>query len=1046
MSRNKQEERFGRVTGHTLRRSPMSHHFREQFVITKRTHGGMEYEDINGQFQEVVSDGGLRGSRDMVYSLNKQKRWEIPSLLKESICNDKDAHEELDFKVLLVERHLDAHDVFKPACTGVYESKTSRPERLPKQTYAHAWDLRGRDRSDAATEAVRSRIHKLRCAKNRGGKKVDWRGLLDALEERIREEGQQLDEAEERTPQLHYEVGYGRPENKYPWRPEMKMNTVTSNKRSASTKQRHRATTTFYMEDVYDTEDCIQDDIYEEVLSHSEADSNLQDEAIDSGLMISEERPRQTLGDALFATTKKPKQKKRRKQSDMDRHLSKEGVDSNQGTSKAKVQHKGRVVYDPEGAKYKPRPKPQRQRGQPRTRATTGAQSQAIAQLQEDLVADKCQLPSTCLQLDQESVQPSRLEADFGRAYAEAQCRPRRFAIQVGEDDLSSDPRNKVYLLFECLDDDPTTVECTDSVEAESWQVVKTGVHVRMTVYGLSDQVLVTTKQMSASFPSDTIISTPDVIKYMQDELTKSAASWGRTGAQVVSSRSRHNSADIPTVREALGWNCRLSTADEAYSEITSRQTLEPSCDKEIQETSTSSDECGICYEILSLPAGATPSSLGSLEGTLLSPCGHRFCNDCWRQYLRSGVKQGATDITCPEYKCKTLVDPVTTMAFLSPALFHAHYRRARDTTLARSAECHRCPNALCGRVARLESDSGLSSSSSTSSSSSSSSLSSSSSSLSSSISSETLMTKMMTVRCDCGWLWCTECKEEGHWPASCQQASNYRKAMKKTLGEKKVPLITHVQVKQCPGCRTRWEKNGGCPSMICGTCNLNFCWLCLRKYNNHDYSLCGKSVVGLQAVKLDYRVHSKDYLLELAIEHHKYRRWSTLRKGRFALRKLASRSTMAHIQGERSTTKFRTSQVMTIDVVMATASAGNHQPLTWARTKEQLEMMNRRAEETFEIAAFCHECHFVLEHLAFLLGSLPRRQRKAKWWRAMADLRFIVQNLQQTLENVPNIKMADSESTMDRLCRLMHAGKVFLRRLALSMPSTLPQGRKIKE
>ncbi len=58
-----------------------------------------------------------------------------------------------------------------------------------------------------------------------------------------------------------------------------------------------------------------------------------------------------------------------------------------------------------------------------------------------------------------------------------------------------------------------------------------------------------------------------------------------------------------------------------------------------------------------------------------------------------------------------------------------------------------------------------------------------------------------------------------------------------------KVPLITQVEVGICPGCRTRWEKNGGCPYMICGNCGLPFCWNCLQPFKTHDYDLCERTV-----------------------------------------------------------------------------------------------------------------------------------------------------------------------------------------------------------
>ena len=110
--------------------------------------------------------------------------------------------------------------------------------------------------------------------------------------------------------------------------------------------------------------------------------------------------------------------------------------------------------------------------------------------------------------------------------------------------------------------------------------------------------------------------------------------------------------------------------------------------------------------------------------------------------------------ISCQEYNCRIPVDAVTAMAFLSPAQYHTHYRRLRDTTLASSTKWHRCPNPQCGRIALVQSSQ-----------------------------SESMLDngQAVAVRCGCGWLWCTQCKEPAHWPASCKQAETYRPLIKKT-------------------------------------------------------------------------------------------------------------------------------------------------------------------------------------------------------------------------------------------------------------------------
>ena len=64
MANFRQEERFGRVTGHTMRRSPQSNHYAEQFVIRKRVHTAnllVNNDDdcIIRQFEELLYDGDL---------------------------------------------------------------------------------------------------------------------------------------------------------------------------------------------------------------------------------------------------------------------------------------------------------------------------------------------------------------------------------------------------------------------------------------------------------------------------------------------------------------------------------------------------------------------------------------------------------------------------------------------------------------------------------------------------------------------------------------------------------------------------------------------------------------------------------------------------------------------------------------------------------------------------------------------------------------------------------------------------------------------------
>jgi len=45
-----------------------------------------------------------------------------------------------------------------------------------------------------------------------------------------------------------------------------------------------------------------------------------------------------------------------------------------------------------------------------------------------------------------------------------------------------------------------------------------------------------------------------------------------------------------------------------------------------------------------------------------------------------------------------------------------------------------------------------------------------------------------------------------------------------------------NVDATNCPGCRIRVEKDGGCNAMYCRNCGMHWCWLC-----RVDIDACGR-------------------------------------------------------------------------------------------------------------------------------------------------------------------------------------------------------------
>ena len=46
--------------------------------------------------------------------------------------------------------------------------------------------------------------------------------------------------------------------------------------------------------------------------------------------------------------------------------------------------------------------------------------------------------------------------------------------------------------------------------------------------------------------------------------------------------------------------------------------------------------------------------------------------------------------------------------------------------------------------------------------------------------------------------------------------------------------LWIKANTKKCPSCKAMIEKNGGCNSVRCHNCNVEFCWMCLRLAKDH--------------------------------------------------------------------------------------------------------------------------------------------------------------------------------------------------------------------
>eukprot|EP01114_Cavostelium_apophysatum_P022118 TRINITY_DN789_c0_g1_i3.p1 TRINITY_DN789_c0_g1~~TRINITY_DN789_c0_g1_i3.p1 ORF type:complete len:582 (-),score=159.50 TRINITY_DN789_c0_g1_i3:140-1885(-) len=186
--------------------------------------------------------------------------------------------------------------------------------------------------------------------------------------------------------------------------------------------------------------------------------------------------------------------------------------------------------------------------------------------------------------------------------------------------------------------------------------------------------------------------------------------------------------------------------------------------------------------------------------------CQHRFCNDCWRNYLNIKIREGDVKIKCPQTKCNMSVDDATVKALTSPEVYDRFVRFITKSFVEDSdGRVKWCPQPNCGNAITTD------------------------------------MIKGTVVKCSCGYRFCFSCHREAHDPASCEQVKEWEK---KCADDSETNHWKYANCKDCPKCELSVEKNGGCNHMTCFKCKFEWCWVCMRPWKGHnDYYNCNKFI-----------------------------------------------------------------------------------------------------------------------------------------------------------------------------------------------------------
>jgi ariadne-1 len=191
---------------------------------------------------------------------------------------------------------------------------------------------------------------------------------------------------------------------------------------------------------------------------------------------------------------------------------------------------------------------------------------------------------------------------------------------------------------------------------------------------------------------------------------------------------------------------------------------------------------------------------------TFALKCGHRYCVDCYRQYLSQKIREEgeAARIQCPSSGCNLIID-ARSLDLLVTADLTARYKELLNRTYVEDKDTLKwCPAPDCANAVEC------------------------------SVKKKDLDRVVPTVACSCGHRFCFGCIHADHQPAPCELV---KKWLKKCADDSETANWISANTKECPKCNSTIEKNGGCNHMTCRKCKHEFCWMCMGLWSEHGTS-----------------------------------------------------------------------------------------------------------------------------------------------------------------------------------------------------------------
>ena len=196
-----------------------------------------------------------------------------------------------------------------------------------------------------------------------------------------------------------------------------------------------------------------------------------------------------------------------------------------------------------------------------------------------------------------------------------------------------------------------------------------------------------------------------------------------------------------------------------------------------VKDLETKKDLCLICY-----------ANELKENNSLKMECGHQFCFDCYKHYIKDKIENGIVRIKCLMAGCLNIISDKIIKQFTTQELYRKYLKFKKRNLYAENMKkgLIPCIHPDCEEWIKYKDGDDP------------------------------------NVTCKEGHSFCAKCKQKQHKGKRCKlYARNINK---------------DSRIKPCPNCNYLIEKNSIENKIICPMCNYTFCWLCLNNCSNYHY------------------------------------------------------------------------------------------------------------------------------------------------------------------------------------------------------------------